>query len=203
MPSGSSPPYIPGLVSIEPVHPMSVNLLLHEIYNLENPLIALANAQPLGLVNIVGMAPPRQTMLPSGTTHIREFDAVAGNGQPVRVMVLAIVGLQTTVKVLIMLYLFRWAEFIGPCLQLVTSISLSGTPPVPTQLQAVVDEEHRDQIEFRVVTKNNQSSPLTTFPIVYGDVTIINIDESIKAGNISGAGIAIGKHSNATVTKGG
>jgi hypothetical protein len=203
VPPGSHPPPLsPGLVIIDPVHPMAVNPLLHNIYNFEDPYVALMNAQSLGLANILGMAPARQTMLPGGTTHIREFDAVSFSTQPVRVMVLAIVSQQATVKVLVVLNLYRWAEFIGPCLQLISGISLSGAPPVPAHLQAVVDERHRDQIEFRVVTNNNQAFPLTALPTVYGNLTIINIDESIKAGNVSGTGIVIGRHSTATVTKG-
>lgn len=203
VPPGSHPPPLsPGLVIIDPVHPMAVNPLLHNIYNLENPYLALMNARSLGLANILGVAPARQTMLPGGITHIREFDAVSFSTQPVRAMVLAIVGPQATVKVLVVLNLYRWAEFIGPCLQLVSSISLSGTPSLPAHLQAVVDEWHRDQVEFRVVTQNNQAFPLTTLPTVYGNVTIINIDESIKAGNVNGTGIVIGRHSTTTVTKG-
>lgn len=201
-PGSQPPPFSTGLVMIEPVHPMNVNALLYNLYNLENPYVALMNAQSLGLANIMGMAPARQTMLPSGTTHIREFDAATFSSQPVRVMVLVIVGDQATVKVVILLSLYYWAQFIGPCLQLVSGLSLSDTPPTPARLQAVVDEKHRDQIEYRVVTKDNQEFPVTALPTVVGNLTIINIDESIKAGNVNGTGIVIGRHSTATVTKG-
>lgn len=202
LPPGSSPMDIPALLQIRSVNPYELPMLLQHLHGFDNPYVAMTNAMNLGLVNVLGTMPIRQVNMPQGVTHIREFDAVTMRGFPVRVMVLVIQGQQAAVEVVVMLNLYRWAEFIAPSLNLVSAITLAGAAPTPTQLQAVVDNAHRDQVEYRLVGPDNSSVPLTAMPVVYGNVTIINMDNSIKTGNINGTGIVVGEHSTATVTTG-
>lgn len=202
LPPGSSPMDIPALLQIRPVNAYEIGMLLHNLYGFDNPYVATANAMNMGLVNVLGVMPVRQISMPQGATHIREFDAVTLRGFPVRVIVMVIQGHIAAVEVVIMLNLYRWAEFVAPSLNLVSAITLAGATAVPTQLQAVFDNAHTNQVEYRLVGADHQSVPITKLPVVYGNVTIINVDNSIKTGNINGTGIVVGEHSTATVTAG-
>jgi hypothetical protein len=200
LPPGSHPIDIPALIQIRPVQPFELPMLLQNLYGFDNPYVAMLNAMNLGLVNIIGTLPGRQVNLPQGTTHIREFDAVTIRGFPVRVMVIVIQGVQSAVEVVIMVNLYRWVEFISSCLEFVNRINLLGMPSSTSHLQAVIDKTRTDQIQYQLVNPDNTAIPLTAFPTVYGNVTIINVDNSIKTGNIKGTGVVVGSHSTAKVS---
>lgn len=200
LPPGSHPIDIPAIIQIRPVQPFEVPMLLQNLYGFDNPYMAMLNAMNLGLVNIIGTLPVRQVNLPQGTTHIREFDAVTIRGLPVRVMVIVIQGAQSAVEVVIMVNLYRWVEFISSCLEFVNRINLLGMPSSTGYLQAVIDRTRTDQIEYQLVNPDNTAIPLTALPTAYGNVTIINVDNSIKTGNIRGTGVVVGSHSTAKVS---
>jgi hypothetical protein len=144
--------------------------------------------------------PIRQMPMPQGQTTIREFDAMNPLGMQLRVMVLVMVGPQSAVEVVVMMNLYRWAEFVGPCLAFVGQINLQGGPPQqPAQLQAVVDQNQKDQIEYQLVSPDHAPVPLTALPTCVGGTVIIHVDTLIQTGNINGTGIAVGTHSTATV----
>ncbi len=206
LPPGSTPPPVsPAIIAVDPIPPMMVPMLMQSLDGFENPFVQTMNAMSLGLKDVKRVAPARQMDLPSGTAHIREFDAVSWSGQPVRMMVLVIQGQLATVKVVIGVNMQRWPEFIGPCMELVGGISLSGAMPVPAQVQAVLDKQHPDQIELDFVNPDNTLTPFLALPTqVEGRQVInnfvLNVDNSIRTGDIKGAGIAIGPHSLAKVS---
>lgn len=200
LPPGSHPINIPALIQIRPVQPIELPMLLQNLYGFDNPYVAMLNAMNLGLANIIGTLPARQVNLPQGTTHIREFDAVTIRDFPVRVMVLVIQGVQSAVEVMIMVNLYRWVEFISSCLEFVNRINLLGMPSSTGYLQAVIDKTRTDQIEYQLVNPDNTAIPLTALPTAYGNVTIINVDNSIRTGNIKGTGVVVGSHSTAKVS---
>lgn len=199
LPPGVSQFDIQALLQIRSVGPVDLPALMQNLYGFENPVVAWQNAAGLGLVNVTGIMPIRQVQMPQGLTHIREFEAVAMTGFPVRVMVLVIQGTQSAVEVLVMMNLYRWTEFIAPCLDLVGRLSLGGAAPAPAQIQAVVDTNRKDKIEYRLMGPDNQPIPLTALPTSVGGTTIIHVDTLIQTGNINGTGIVVGTHSAAEV----
>lgn len=199
LPPGVSSFDIEALLQIRPVQAFELPALLQVVYSFENPLVAQSQALFLGLSSVLGILPVRQVQLPQGLTHIREFDAVNLFGFPLRIMELIIIGAQSAVEVFVLLNLYRWTEFVAPCLDFVGRISLGGVPQAAPQLLAVLDQNHRDQIEYQLVGPNHEPIPLTALPTNVGGTIIINIRELIQTGDISGTGIAIGNHSTAIV----
>ena len=201
LPPGSSPPEVPAIVQIRPVQSLELQALLQNLYGFDNPYVAQMNAMNLGLASVIGALPVRQINLPQGAAHVREFDAVTMRNYPARVMVFVIQGLQASVEVVVMMNLYRWMEFAGPCLEFVGRINLAGTGLVPytSQLRAVVDEQRKDQIEYQLIGPDDKPIPLTAFPTNMGHVTI-NVGTLIQTGDINGTGIAIGTHSTAKVS---
>ncbi len=199
VPPGVSPYNVEALLQIRPVQPFELQALLQNLYNFENPFVAQANAANLGLTRVLGVQPMRDTPMPQGQTSIREFDAVNVRGMPVRVMVLVMVGPQSAVEVVVMMSLYRWTEFVAPCLAFLGLISLQGVPAPATQVQAVVDENRKDQIQYQLVSPNHAPVPITALPTSVGGTVIIHVDTLIQTGNINGTGIAVGNHSVATV----
>jgi hypothetical protein len=194
LPPGSTAFDVQAQVQIRSVQPFELGPLLQNVYGLENPMVAQMNAASLGMVSVTGMIPARQEPFPQGTGHIREFEGLTMMGFPVRVMEIVIVGGQAAVELLVMMNLLRWTEFAGPCLSLVTQLTLAGAPAPQGQLQALVDEQRQDQVEYRIVAPGQQPVPLTALPTSVQGVTVINYGTIIETGDINGTGIAIGEH---------
>jgi hypothetical protein len=111
------------------------------------------------------------------------------------------IGMQSAVEVLVVMSLYRWTDFAGPCLDFVARINLGGgIPQAAPQLRAVVDESRKDQIEYQLVSPDHAPIPLTALPTSFAGTTIIHVDTLIQTGNINGTGIAVGTHSTAAVT---
>jgi hypothetical protein len=195
LPPGSFPYARAAQVQIRAVQQFELGQLLQNVYGADNPMVAQMNAVNLGMVNVTGMLPVRQVQLPQGLGHIREFEGLAIAGFPVRVMEIVIVGQQAAVELVIMMNLFRWMEFVGPCLSLITALTLAGAAPVPARLEALMDQNRRDQVEYQMVTPGQQPVPLTALPTSVQGVTVVNYGTIIETGNINGTGIAIGPHS--------
>jgi len=199
VPPGTTPFERAAQVQIRAVQQFELGQLLQTMYGLENPMIAQASAASLGMVGVSGMLPARQAQFPQGVAHIRDFEGPTMMGLPVRVMEIVLVGEQAAVELTVMMNLFRWTEFAGPCLSLITGLTLAGAAPAQAQVQAMVDEERQDQVEYQLVTPGQEPVPLTALPThVQGDV-IVNIGTIVKTGNINGTGIAIGSHTVAKV----
>ena len=201
LPPGVSPFDVQALLQIRSVQPFDLPGLIQNLCNFENPMVAQMNAANLGMAQVLGILPLREIPLPQGQGVLREFDAKNFAGMPLRVMVLLIRGPFSAVEVVVAMNLYRWTEFVGPCLAFVGQISLQGVPRQPTQLQAVLDQNHTNQIEYQLVTPNHAPVPLTALPTMVGGTVIIHVDTLIQTGNINGTGIAIGTHSTATVTQ--
>jgi hypothetical protein len=185
-------------VQIRAVQPFELGPLLQNIYAFENPMVMQSNAAGLGIMNVTGMMPVRQEQFPQGKGHIREFEGITMMGFPVRVMEVVIEGGQAAVELLVMMNLYRWTEFAAPCLSLIAQLTLAGSATTQAQVQAVVDEQRQDQVEYQMVTPGRQPVPLTALPTNVGGTTIIHIDTLVETGDINGTGIAIGSH---TVSK--
>ncbi len=200
MPPGVSQFDVEALLQIRPVQAFDLQALLQHLYTFDNPIVAQMNAANLGLCQVLGVLPIRQMPMPQGQTTIREFDAMNPLGMQLRVMVLVMVGPQSAVEIVVMMNLYRWTEFVGPCLQFVGQIDLQGvSPQQPAQLQAVVDQNQKNQIEYQLVSPDHAPVPLTALPTCVGGTVIIHVDTLIQTGNINGTGIAVGTHSTATV----
>jgi hypothetical protein len=199
LPPGSYVTDIPAIVQIRPVQPMELPLLLQNLYQFENPYVAMINAANLGLANVTAIWPVRQVQLGEGAAHIREFDAITIRGFPARVMVVVIQGAISAVEVVTFVNLYRWAEFIGSCLNFVGGINLSGKMPSASLVQAVIDKKNKGQVEYHLINSDGTTSPLTSMPTTVENITIVHIDNSIKTGNIRGTGVVVGNHSIAKV----
>lgn len=198
LPPGAASFDRPAQVQIRTVQPFELGQLLQNVYGLENPIAAQMNATNLGMVSVTGMLPVRQVSLPQGIGHIREFEGFTMMRLPVRVMEIVIVGQQAAVELVVMMNLFRWTEFAAPCLSLVAQLTLAGAAPAPAQLQALIDQNRPDQVEYQMVTPGQQPVPLTALPTRVQGTTVINYGTIVETGNINGTGIAIGSH---TVSK--
>ena len=199
LPPGSHAPDMPAIVQIRSVLPTDLPLLLQNLYQFENPYVAMINAANLGLVSVTVVRPVRQLQLGEGAAHIREFDAITICGFPARVMVVVIQGAVGAVEVVILVNLYRWVEFIGSCLEFVGGINLSGKAPSAGLVQAVIDKKNKDWIEYHLINPDRTTTPFTSMPTTIGNTIIVNVDNSIKVGNISGAGVVVGNHSIANV----
>jgi len=198
LPPGSAPFDRPAQVQIRAVPPFELGTLLQNVYGADNPMVAQMNAVNLGMVSVTGMLPVRQVQLPQGIGHIREFEGLTIVGLPVRVTEIVIVGQQAAVELVVMMNLFRWTEFAAPCLSLIAQLTLAGTAPAPARLQALMDQNRQDQVEYQMVTPGQQPVPLTALPTSVQGMTVINYGTIVETGNINGTGIAIGSH---TVSK--
>jgi hypothetical protein len=198
LPPGSTPFDREAQVQIRAVQPFELQTLLQNVYAFENPMVMQSNAAGLGIMSVTGVQPVRQEQFQQGKGHIREFEGITMIGYPVRVMEIVIEGPQAAVELLVMMNLMRWTEFVTPCLSLITQLTLAGAPAPQGQVQAVVDEQRQDQVEYQIVTPGHQPVPLTALPTtVHGNV-IIQVENLIETGDIHGTGIAIGSH---TVSK--
>ncbi len=195
--------FTPAIVTVEEIDPMTSQIVLMGMQNLESPDVASGLAQSLQAQYVFNFAPMRQIPLQNGTALGREFDAV---GFPpfnvaIHALILLIQGPISTVKVMVMVQTQRWSEFLAPCLQFVGGINVSGGMSMPASVIALADPNHPDQMQLNIVNpKTNQQTPVMSVPAgaVY-NVTIRMDDHSTTVnGNIQGAGIAVGAHSLAS-----
>ena len=199
LPPGSHAVDAPAIVQIRSVQPMELPTLLQSLYQFENPQVIMMTATNLGLADVTDIRPVRQMQLAEGTAHTREFDAITIRGFPARVMAVVIQGSLGAVEVVILVNLFRWAEFIGSCLEFVGGINLSGMMPTASPVQAVIDKHNKDLVEYHLINPDRSTTPFTSMPTVVENKIVVNIDASIKVGNISGTGVVVGNHSLANV----
>ncbi len=204
LPPGSDTFTVPAIQTIRPVAAFEKSALLQQLVNFENPMVAMANLPNLGLSSVLSIAPLRREAMADRTIHTREFDALTIRQIPARIIIMVVESAQACVEVLIMLDLRRWTEFVGPCLQLLAGLALAGsTPGEPREVRAVIDRSRPDQVEYEMVNPDNSVTPLTSLPTVVGNLTVYNIDNSIRAGDIHGTGIVLGQHSLAGVNTAG
>jgi hypothetical protein len=199
LPPGSTPFDRQAQVQIRSVQPFELQPLLQNVYSFENPMVMQSNAAGLGIMTVTGMLPVRQEQFPQGKGHIREFEGITMMNLPVRVMEVVIEGPQAAVEMLVMMNLYRWTEFAGPCLSLIAQLTLAGAAPSQAQVQAVMDEDRQDQVEYQIISPGQEPVPLTALPTSVKGVTVINYGTIVETGDINGTGIAIGSHTVAKV----
>jgi hypothetical protein len=169
---------------------------------MEDGMLAQREAQALGIASIVRIGPPRSAPMCGGVGHIREFDGIAfGTGSLYRLAVGVLAAGNNVVAFNTGIDTARWTEFIVPCISFIASINLvGGTPLTAATLQAVLDPQKSDQVEFRIVNPDRTTAPITAMPLYVGKIEVFNIDHSIRTGHIGGVGVAIGSHSIASLT---
>lgn len=221
LPPGSDRMSMPAMLSVRAVHPFHIPILKQSFHALENPMVAMANAASLGLASITGIAPLREESLGPTLAYIREFDAITIRGFPLRVFAALFQAPMAAVEVIMGLHLFRWHEFVGPCLQLIAGLWINGNPGPLGHVKAIVDPQHPEQIEYQLQSNaarpggNGTSLPLMALPTRFegkqvvqiivqdGGKVVLGDDNSVRTGNIiDSVGVAIGKHSISTVQGG-
>lgn len=195
--------FTPAIVAVEEIDPVTSQVVLMGLQNLESPDVAWGLAQSLQVQYVFNFAPMRQIPLQNGTALGREFDAV---GLPpfnvaIHALILLIQGPASTVKVMVLVQTQRWSEFLAPCLQFVGGINVSGGMSMPASVIALADPNHPDQMQLNIVNpRTNQQTPVMSVPAgaVYNVVIHMDDHSTTVNGNIQGAGIAVGEHSLAS-----
>jgi hypothetical protein len=198
LPPNSIGPPFPALIQMRSVSVYELQTLLQNYYGFDNPWVAQANAQNLGLTQVIQIYPARSAPLPQGMAHIREFDAYTMFGFPVRVMAVVLAGGQAAAEVIVMMNLYRWTEFAKPSFEFIGSISLAGSPAPNVQLQAVVDPQNTSQVQYQFLKPDQTTVPVSWLPTQFGGTVIIQHAEIIQARDISGTGIVLGSHNIAS-----
>jgi hypothetical protein len=198
-PAGSTPPpNSPALIWLTPVLPIAIPGLLQHYYQFDNPMVAMANAQSLGLMNVLRVAPLRQANVNGVTAVIREFDALSMDGQPVRMTALLLRGPMSAAQCIVGVNLYRWVEFAGATLQFVANIQLAGTTASPAEVRSVIDPKDLNRVEMQLVNEDSSVAPIMNLPTnVQGQqVFHIHVEAggSIKFGNVEGTNIQFGNH---------
>ncbi len=198
-PSGSwGPPNGPALVWLLPISPFQVQNLRQHYLNFDNPMVAAMNAQSLGLLNVLRIAPLRQTVLNGANALVREFDALSLNGQPVRMSAILLFGPQSTLQCIVGISLYRWVEFVGPTLQFVGNLQLDGTSASPGEVRSVIDRNDLNRVEMQVVNADRSVAPIMSMPTAVAGTPVFQIHVeaggSIRFGDVQGTNVQIGNH---------
>jgi len=198
------------LIWITPVAPPAFAMLLQTYYNFDNPMVALSNAYGLGLINVLQVAPLRQSVMNGASAYIREFDAVNQNGQPTRMTAILLQGPSSGLQVMIGINLYQWAQFAGPALQFVAGIQLAGTLQGPGAVRASMDHEKAPDVKFEVVSNDGSATQIVTLPATdengqsvvnnyyYGEV---HIAETEYSGNFSDSNNQFGDNSSQNIRR--
>jgi|SRR5580658_752607 hypothetical protein len=186
LPPGSSPPpFSMALIWISPIAPAAFPTLLQTYYEFDNPMVAMSNAYSLGLINILQVAPLRQSNMNGASAYIREFDAVSQNGHPTRLTAILLQGPASALQVIVGVNLYQWAQFIGPALQFVAGIQLTGTCQGTGSIQAFMEHPQSPDVQFAVVNHDGSATPLVTLPAQNdkGQSVVINYYGPVQYGN--------------------
>lgn len=175
-PGATMQPIYPGVVFIEAIAPQFVQELGNMLYNFENPMVAGFSAMTLGVQDIRNVGTVRQTDLPSGRAHIREFEATSFPPmcQPMHFMVMMLEGALVTVEVIIGINLLRWAEYMGPFLNIIAGANLAGGQPVESEIYAKIDPNNASHVELTIGGPDDKVSPMTIMPAIVNSTTVVN-----------------------------
>ena len=198
-PGLDSSTHLPAAVYVDELPLYTFSSHVNDLYQeVDNPVQAAVEGRRLGLQSFTPISPARSIELPSGRSHVREYEGsfVNPDGVRVRSVIFLLQGKVTAVKVVVGIQLDRWAEFVGACFEFVGGINVGGGAPLQAAVVALVDGRHEDIVEMNILDlASNVSTPITTLPARIGGATVINIDHSIHIeGSIQGSGIAVGKN---------
>jgi len=183
------------IVSIHPLQSSQIAAAIHEQTLWDNPQFAGPVGAGIGLPSITAVGPIRLEKRLIDTIHLRELEGYNLVGTHLHLMHYIVQGRNAGTEGFILMGLVVWPKYLAPCLQLIGNIDVSGGIAGQATLEAVVDRSHPDQVEYRFRNQDGSNTPLTAMPTVVQNHYIINIDQSIKAGNISGTGVVVGHHS--------
>lgn len=201
-PPGSwGPPNGPALVWLLPISPFQVNNLRQHYLNFDNPAVAAMNAQSLGLLSVLRVAPLRQTVLNGANALVREFDALSFNGQPVRMSAILLFGPQSTLQCIVGISLYRWVEFVGGTLQFLGNLHLNGTSSSPGEVRSVIDRNDLNRVEMQVVNADRSVAPIMSMPTAVAGTPVFQIHVeaggTLRFGDVQGTNVQIGNHNTA------
>lgn len=183
------------IVSIHPLQSSQIAEAVHEQTLWNNPQFAGPAGAGIGLPRITIVGPVRRAKRLVDTIHCRELEGYNLVGQHLHLMHYVVEGRNAGAEGFILIGLSVWPKYLASCLQLVGGIDVSGGVAGQATLQAVIDRSRPDQIEYRFSNPDGSNTPLTAMPTVVENHYVINIDQSVKTGNITGTGVVVGHHS--------
>jgi hypothetical protein len=197
-PGSTPPPNSPALIWLLPIMPFQLQGLRQHYLDFDNPMVANFNAQTLGLMSVLRIAPLRQTTLNGASALIREFDALSMNGQPVRMSAMLLQGPTSAVQCVVGINLYLWVQFAGPALQFVGKIQLNGTFAAPGEVRSVIDKKHLSRVEMQLVNADHSVAPIMTLPTTVEGSQVFQIHVeaggTLTFGNVKGTNVQIGDH---------
>jgi hypothetical protein len=183
------------IVSVQPLTAADIPRVIQQQTLWTNPEFSGPAGAGIGLPRITAVGPVRREHRLGDTLYLRDLEGYNLVGTHLRLTHYIVQGRSAGVEGFILIGLAVWPKYVGSCLQLIGGIDVSGGAVGPATLQAVVDRARPDQIEYRFENRDGSTTALTTFPTVVHNHYVINVDQSIKAGNISGTGVVVGHHS--------
>ena len=180
------------------VHPLSKNQIresIHEQTLWDNPQFSSQVGPALGIPTILSAGPVRVEKRKYDNLYLRDIEGINMVGTHLRLTSVIVAGAQSGVESYIFMGIAVWTKYIGSCLRLIAGIDVTnGKNGIPV-LQAVIDKSNQGQIEYQFKNPDNTTTPLTSVPTIVHNHYVVNIDQSIKAGNINGTGVVVGHHS--------
>jgi hypothetical protein len=183
------------IVSVHPLQSSQIASAIHEQTLWDNPQFAGQAGAGIGLPRITIVGPVRHEKRLADTIHLRELEGYNLVGTHLHLIHFIVQGRYAGAEGFILMGLAVWPKYLASCLQLIGGIDVSGGVSGQATLEAVLDRSRPDQVEYRFRNQDGSKTPLTAMPTVVENHYIINIDQSIKTGNISGTGVVVGHHS--------
>jgi hypothetical protein len=187
-------------VTVHPLSPAQLSEAIHEQTLWNNPEFSAPAGAGIGVPTITAVGPVRRERRLVDTLYMRDVEGHNLLGTYVRLTHYIVQGRHAGVEGFIVIGLAVWPKYVGSCLQLIGGIDVSGGAVGRGTLQAVIDRAHPDQVEYRLRNRDGSTTPLMTFPTVVHNHYVINVDQSVRTGNISGTGVVVGHHSISRVT---
>jgi hypothetical protein len=182
-------------VSLHPLQPSQIVEAIREQTLWDNPQFAGTAGAGMGIPRITVVGSVRQERRLADTLYFRELEGYNLVGTRLHLMHLVVRGHNAGVECFIFMGLAVWPKYLAPCLQLIGGINVSGGASGQATLEAVLDRSRPDQVEYRLRNQDGSNTPLTAMPTVIENHYVINIDQSIKTGDINGTGVVVGHHS--------
>ncbi len=187
-------------LTIRRIPPFSQTQLIDSLRYFENPAIYTAHALHLQFVQVTQIHPYRTMPLDGGTVNVREFEGLNANGMMVRASIFVVQGPKgVAVEFLMLVALVQWPRFMGPLAHALAGLRFAGVQSHHRDVRVAIDPQDRSEVRYQIVMPGHAPATVSTLPTVVQNITVINIDDSIKVGSISGVGIAIGRGASANV----
>ena len=183
------------IATVQPLQSSQIASAIHEQTLWDNPQFATPAGAGIGVPRITAVGSVRREKRQVDTLYLRDLEGYNLVGTYARLTHYIVQGRNAGAEGFILIGLSVWPKYIASCLQLIGGIDVSGGVVGQSTLEAVIDRSRPDQVEYRFRNQGGSKTPLTVMPTVVENHYVINIDQSIKAGNISGTGVVVGHHS--------